>query len=81
MTFINLAVREILHSFRLVIERKTCSELSDSLRLEFSGKISANLALSNGEDKTFEPLKRGGININFLLLGINLHSLQTLPAI
>ena len=60
MTFLTiLGVKEILCSFRLVLEEKTGKEISESSRLEFLGKFSANnFALS---DNTSTPLNRGGI--------------------
>ena len=55
MTFLTiLGVTEILCSFRLVLEGKTCKEIPESLRSEFLEKFSANnFALSNAEDNTF----------------------------
>ena len=63
MTFLTiLGVTEILCSFKLVIEGKTGKEIPESSRLEFLQKFSANnFALSDGEDNTSGPLKRGGI--------------------
>ena len=63
MTFLTiLGVTEILCSFRLVLERKTCKEIPESSRLEFLEQFSANnFALSDVEDNTSGPLKRGGI--------------------
>ena len=63
MTFLTiLGDREILCSFRLVLEGKTGRELSEPSRLEFSEKFSANnSALSDAEDNTPGPLNRGGI--------------------
>ena len=56
MTFLTiLGVTEILCSFRLVLEGKTCKETPQSPRLEFSEKFLANnFALSDAEDYTFE---------------------------
>ena len=47
MTFSsNLGVTEILCSFRLVLEEKTCKEIPDSSRLEFLEKfLATNFAL------------------------------------
>ena len=63
MTFLTiLRVIEILCSFRLVLERKTGKEIPELSRLEFFKKFLANnFALSEAEDNTFGPLKRGGI--------------------
>ena len=44
---------EILCSFRLVLERKTVKEITDSSRLEFLETfLTNNFALSDAEDKT-----------------------------
>ena len=63
MTFLTiLEVTEILCSFKLVLEGKTGKKIPESSRLEFLEKFSANnLALSDAEDNTSEPLNRGGI--------------------
>ena len=63
MTFLTvLGVREILCSFRLVLEGKTGKEVPESSRLEFLEKFSVNnFALSDPEDNTSRPLNRGGI--------------------
>ena len=60
MTFLTiLGVTEILCSFRLVIEGETGKEITESSRLEFLGKFSANnFALSDAEDNTSAPLNR-----------------------
>ena len=51
-----------LCSFKLVLEEKIGKEISESSRLEFLQKFSANnLALRDAEDTTFSPLTRGGI--------------------
>ena len=56
-----LGVTEILCSFKLVLEGKTGKEISESSRLEFIEKFSANnSALSDAED-TSGPLNRVGI--------------------
>ena len=75
MTFLTiLGVTEILCSFRLVLERKTCKEIPESSRLEFLKKFSANnFALSDAEDNTSGPLNRGSIE--------DIPSLRTLLAI
>ena len=54
MTFLtNLAVTEILCSFRLVLESKTGNEIPESSRLKFQNKFSANkFTLSDAEDNT-----------------------------
>ena len=72
MTFLTiLGVREILCSFRL---RETGNEISESSKLEFLEKFSANnFALSDAEDNTSDPLNRGGI--------ADLHLLRVLLAI
>ena len=57
-----LGVTEILFSFRLVLEGKTCKEIPESSRSEFLEKFSANnFALSDAEDNTSGPLNRGAI--------------------
>ena len=57
-----LGVIEIICSFRLVPEGKTCKEILNPLRLEFFEKFLANnFALSEVEDNTSGPLNRGGI--------------------
>ena len=63
MTFLTiLGIREILCSFRLVLEGKTGKEIPESSRLEFLEKFLANnFALSDAENKTSSPLNRGGI--------------------
>ena len=63
MTFLtNLGITEILCSFQLVLEWKTGKEISESSRLEFLEKFSANnLALSDAEDNTSGPLDSRGI--------------------
>ena len=62
MTFLTiLGVTEILCSFKLVLQGKTCKEIPESSRLEFLEEFSANnFALSDAEDNTSEPLNRGG---------------------
>ena len=63
MTFLTiLGVKEILCSFRLVLEGKTGKEIPESSRLESLEKFSANnFALSDAEDNTSSPLNRGGM--------------------
>ena len=63
MTFLTiLGFKEILCSFRVVLEGKTGKEIHESSRLEFLEKFSANnFALSDAEDKTSGPLNRGSI--------------------
>ena len=57
-----MGVTEILCSFKLVVEGKIGKEIPQSSRLEFLEKFSANnFALSDAEDNTSGPLKRGGI--------------------
>ena len=63
MTFLTiLGVTEILCSFKLVLEGKTCKEIPESSRLVFLQNFSAkNFALSDAEDNTSRLLSRGGI--------------------
>ena len=63
MTFLTiLGVKEILCSFKLVIEGKTGKEIPESSRLEFLEKFSANnFALSDAEDNISGLLNKGGI--------------------
>ena len=63
MTFLTtLRFLEILCSFRLVLEKKTCKEMPESSRLEFIEKFFANnFALSGSEDNTSGSLNRKGI--------------------
>ena len=63
MTFLTiLGDKEILRSFKLVLEGKTGQEIPESSRLEFLKKFLANnFALSDAEDNTYRPLNRGGI--------------------
>ena len=77
MTFLTmLGVLEMLCSFRLVLDRKTCKEIPQSSRLEFLEKILGNnFALSEAEDNTLGPLNRGGI-ADLLLLRTLLAILQ-----
>ena len=57
-----LEVIEKLCSFRLVLEKKTGKEISDSSRLEFLEKFLANnSALSDAKDNNSGLLKREGI--------------------
>ena len=56
-----MGVKEILCSFKLVLEGKPGKETSESSRLEFKEKFSANnFPLSDAEDNTSGPLNRGG---------------------
>ena len=63
MTFLTiLGVTEILCSFKLVLEGKTGKEITESSRLAFLEKFSANnFALSDAEDSTSGLLNREGI--------------------
>ena len=63
MTFlISFGVREILCSFRLVLEGKADKEIPESSRLEFLEKFSANnFALLDSGGNTCGPLNRGSI--------------------
>ena len=57
-----LGEREILCSFRLVLEGKSGKEIPESSRSGSLEKFSANsFALSDAEDNTSGPLKRGDI--------------------
>ena len=62
MTFLTiLGVTEIC-SFRLVLERKTGKEISESSKLEFLEKFLGNdFALSDAEDISSRSLNKGGI--------------------
>ena len=62
MTFLTiLGVTEIC-SFRLVLERKTGKEISESSKLESLEKFLANdFALSDAEDISSRSLNKGGI--------------------
>ena len=75
ITFLTiLGVREMLCSFRLVLEGKRDKEIPESSRLEFLEKFLANnCALSEAEDHTSRALNRGGI--------VDLPLLRTLLAI
>ena len=75
MSFLTiLEVREILCSFRLVLEGKTGKEILESSRLMFLEKFSANnFPLSDAEDNTSGLLNRRVI--------VNLPLLRTLLAI
>ena len=63
MTFLtNLGVTELLHSFRLVLKRKTGKEIPETSRLEFLEKFLVNnSALQHAEDNTSGLLNKGGI--------------------
>ena len=63
MTFLTiLAVKFLVITARLVLERKTGKEIPKSSRLEFLEKFSANnFTLSDAEDNTSGSLNRGGI--------------------
>ena len=57
-----LGVTEILCGFRVVLEGKIGKQITESSRLEFLEKFSANnFALSDAEDNTSRLLNRGGI--------------------
>ena len=57
-----LGVTEIFYSFKLVLQGKTGKEITESSRLEFLEKFSANkFALSDAEDNPSRLLNRGGI--------------------
>ena len=75
-TLTNLGVTEILSSFILVLEGRKSKEISDSSRLEFLEKSSANnFTLSDAEDSTSGPLTRGGI----AFIENNISSLPKVP--
>ena len=61
VTFLTiLGVTEMLGSFRLVLEGKTCEDIAESSRLEFLEKFLAKcFVLSDAENNTFRPLNRG----------------------
>ena len=63
MTFLTISgVTEILYSFGLVLEGKGDKDITESSRLKFLEKFSANnFALSDKEDNTSGPLNSGGI--------------------
>ena len=63
MTFLTiLDVTEILCSFKLVLEGKTDKEITESSKLEFLEKFSANnFALSDASDNISGPLNSKGI--------------------
>ena len=62
MTFLTILRVTEIYSFRLVLEGKTGKKIPGSSRLEFLEKFLANnFALTDAEDNTSEPLKRGGI--------------------
>ena len=57
-----LGVTEILCGFRVVLEGKIGKQITESSRLEFLEKFSANsFALSDAEDNTSRLLNRGSI--------------------
>ena len=57
-----LGVKEMLCSFRLVLEGKAGKKIPESTRLEFFKKFSANnFALSDAGDNSSGTLNRGGI--------------------
>ena len=57
-----MGVTEISCIFKLVLEGKTGKEITESSRLEFLEKVSANnFTLYVAEDNTSRPLNRGGI--------------------
>ena len=77
-----LGVTEILCSFRLVLEGKTGKEITESSRLEFLEKFSANnFALSDAEDNTSGPLNRGGIaDLPLLRTLLAIHQKSQVPS-
>ena len=71
MTFLTiLGVTEILRSLRLVLERKTCEKIHESLRLELLENFSANIFdLSDAESNASRLLNRGSV-VDLTLLRI-----------
>ena len=62
MTFLTILGIMKICSFRLVLEGKTGKEITESSRLDFIEKFSANnFALSDARDNTSALLNRGGI--------------------
>ena len=62
MTFLTILGIMKICSFRLVLEGKTGKEITESSRLDFIKKFSANnFALSDAGDNTSALLNRGGI--------------------
>ena len=62
MTFLTILGIMKICSFRLVLEGKTGKEITESSRLDFIEKFSANnFALSDAGDNTSVLLNRGGI--------------------
>ena len=62
MTFLTILGIMKICSFRLVLEGKTGKEITESSRLDFIEKFSANnFALSDAGDNTSALLNRGGI--------------------
>ena len=56
-----LGVTEILCSFKLVLQGKIDKEMPDSSRLDFLEKfLGNNVAFSDAEENTHNPLNRGG---------------------
>ena len=57
-----MGVREILCTFKLVLDGKAGKEIPESSRSEFLEKFSANnFALSDAEVNISDPLNRGGV--------------------
>ena len=83
MTFLTiLGVTEILCSFRLGLEGKTCKEIPDSARLKFLQKfLESNFALSDAEDNTSAALIRGGIaDLSLLRTLLAIHQKSRVPS-
>ena len=71
----NFGVREILCSFRLVLEDKTGKEIPEPSQLEFLETFLVNsLALSDAEGNTSRSLNRGGIvDLPLLITLLTIH--------
>ena len=64
MSILNiLEVREILYSFRLILEG-----IPESSRLELEKLLANSFALSHADDNTSGPLCRGGICSRFTIV-------------
>ena len=75
-------VKEILCSFKIVLERKAGEEILESSKLEFLEKFSENnFALLDAEDNTSGPLERGGIaDLPFLRTLLAIHQKSRDPS-
>ena len=76
-----LGVKEILCSFRLVLERNIGKAMPESSRLELLEKFFGSFALSDAEDNTFGPLNRTGIaDLLFLRKKLAIHQKSLEPS-